>query len=225
MKIEQEGRLDRLMTVMQSRFGRNALYSARPNTLEVVSTGIEPLDDLLGVGGLLISAVSALCGNATSGMTTLAHQIVAYAQSQGKVTAYFDLSDTFDGDYARLCGIDLRTLLVVRPDTAMQALDILRDLIVTGDVDLVVLDAFGVRLTIPGKLQTALSRSRCALLTLQSSVQDDTAFIRLHMEREKWLRQDGDVTGIRARVTLEKHRLMPAGQSILLDIPFAEVTV
>ena len=226
MKIEQEGRLDRLMTVMQSRWGRSALYPARPQVMEIISTGIQHLDDLLGVGGLPISAMTALCGMATSGMTTLAHQIVAHAQSQGKVVAYFDLSNTFDGDYARLCGIDLRTLLVVRPDTSTQALDILRDLIVTGDVDLAVLDAFGVRLTVPGKLQTALSRSRCALLTWQApSTQDDSAFIRLHMTREKWLRQDGDVTGIRARITLEKHRLMPAGRSILLDIPFAEVTV
>ncbi|MEQ8677998.1 MAG: ATPase domain-containing protein [Aggregatilineales bacterium] len=225
MKIEQEGRLDRLMTVMQSRWGQSALYPARPQTLEVIATGIQSLDDLLGVGGLPTSTVTALCGVATSGMTTLAQQIMAQAQSQGKVVAYFDLSNTFDGDYARLCGVDLRTLLVVRSDTATQALDILCDLIVTGDVDLVVLDAFRTRLTIPGKLQTALSRSRCALLTLQSSIQDDTAFIRLHMEREKWLRQDGDVTGVRTRITLEKHRLMPAGRSILLDIPFAEVTM
>src|SRR5690606_25252195 len=113
------------MTVMQARWGRNALYPARPNTLEVVSTGIQPLDDLLGIGGLPISAVTALCGTATSGMTTLSHQMIAHAQSQGKVAAYFDLSNTFDGDYARLCGVDLRTLLIVRPDTSTQALDIL----------------------------------------------------------------------------------------------------
>ena len=70
MKIEQERRLDRLMTVMQSRWGRSALYPARPQTLEIIATGIQSLDELLGVDGLPISAMTVLRGVATSGMTT-----------------------------------------------------------------------------------------------------------------------------------------------------------
>ncbi len=157
-------------------------------------------------------------------MTTLTYRIMSHAQSQRHAIAYFDLRSTFDGAYARLSGIDLSTLLIVRPSPP-QALDILRDLIVTGDIDLIVLDSFGDHLKMPRKLHTTLSRSRCALLTLNADyMQDDNSFMRLQLTREKWLRQDGDVIGIRTQITLEKHRLMPAGGTIMLDIPFAEVT-
>jgi recombination protein RecA len=79
----------------------------------VVSSGIEPLDDLLR-GGFPVGGVSEITGPECSGRTSLAQSFVARVIESGKVAAWIDVSDTFDPASAAAAGIDLRRLLWVR---------------------------------------------------------------------------------------------------------------
>jgi RecA/RadA recombinase len=50
----------------------------------------------------------------TAGMTTIALTLIAHAQATGDLTAYINLSHTFDAEYATIVGVDLAALLLVR---------------------------------------------------------------------------------------------------------------
>jgi hypothetical protein len=79
----------------------------------VMTTGIEPLDDLVQ-GGLPIGAVTELVGDACSGRMSIALSFLAQVTSEGKVCAWIDASNTFNPAAAASLGVDLRRLLWVQ---------------------------------------------------------------------------------------------------------------
>ncbi len=106
----------------------------------VVSSGFPSLDDALG-GGFPRRRMVELFGPPSSGKTTLALQAVAHAQRNALGAAWIDTDGTFDPAWASALGVDLARLAVARPAWAEQALEIARQLVLTGAVDLVVIDS------------------------------------------------------------------------------------
>src|SRR5205085_8749600 len=83
-------------------------------------------------------------GIPTSGMTTIALTLLAHAQAQGDMAAYIDLSRSFDAEYAALVGVDLAALLLVRPSSAADSLEIMHALIGSGGVGVQIVDALAL---------------------------------------------------------------------------------
>jgi len=106
----------------------------------VVSSGFPALDAALG-GGFPRRRMVELFGPPSSGKTTLALQAVAHLQKDGLGAAWIDADGTFDAAWAGALGVDLARLAVARPAWAEQALEIARQLVLTGAVDLVVIDS------------------------------------------------------------------------------------
>jgi recombination protein RecA len=79
----------------------------------VVSSGVEPLDQLLN-GGLPVGALTELVGETCSGRMSLALSFLSQITAMGKVCAWIDASNTFDPASAASVGVDLRRLLWVR---------------------------------------------------------------------------------------------------------------
>jgi len=107
----------------------------------VVPTGFPSLDAALGVGGLPRGRLVELSGPPSSGKTTLALQIAARFQQIGATAAWIDAEHVFDPAYAASLGIAIERLPVVEPDSAEQALEMARTLVVSHAVDLLVIDS------------------------------------------------------------------------------------
>ena len=109
--------------------------------IEVVSTGSIGLDAALGVGGLPRGRVIEIYGPESSGKTTLATHIIAEAQKLGGMCAIVDAEHAFDSNYAQKLGVDIDNLLISQPDYGEQALEIADRLILSGALDVVVIDS------------------------------------------------------------------------------------
>jgi len=109
--------------------------------MEVISTGSIGLDAALGVGGIPKGRIVEIYGPESSGKTTLAIHIIAEAQKKGGMCAIIDAEHAFDSIYAQKLGVDVDNLLISQPDYGEQALEIADRLILSGALDVVVIDS------------------------------------------------------------------------------------
>ena len=108
---------------------------------EVISTGSLGLDVALGIGGLPRGRVIEIYGPESSGKTTIATHVIAESQKKGGMCAFIDAEHAFDSAYAQKLGVDIDNLLISQPDYGEQALEIADRLILSGAVDVVVIDS------------------------------------------------------------------------------------
>ncbi|MBK8606474.1 MAG: recombinase RecA [Chitinophagaceae bacterium] len=107
----------------------------------VISTGSIGLDVALGIGGLPRGRVVEIYGPESSGKTTIATHVIAEAQKKGGMCAFIDAEHAFDSSYAKKLGVDVDNLLISQPDYGEQALEIADRLILSGALDVVVIDS------------------------------------------------------------------------------------
>ncbi|GIK36982.1 MAG: hypothetical protein BroJett011_08150 [Chloroflexota bacterium] len=249
MSSRKRKRLESTVAAIQQRWGTKALYPAeRANpTAEVphIPTGFSSLDKAMGIGGIPRGRLTELLGAPTSGMVTLALKIIANAQAAGDIAAYVDLGSTFDPDYAARCHINLAKLLLVRPRTGQDALEIVQSLIASRGIGVLVFNSITHLIADPHGAQTLsvalrqlpsiLAKSSCAPIFLtplqfgdvQSKANYPSGFalpnyttIRLLLEKERWLHRGRDVRGYEARVIVIRNKLGPEGQDARIAITF-----
>ncbi|MBY0348237.1 MAG: recombinase RecA [Hydrotalea flava] len=122
--------------------GSVMMMNEKPERLnEVVSTGSIGLDIALGIGGLPKGRVIEIYGPESSGKTTIATHVIAEAQKKGGICAIIDAEHAFDSVYAQKLGVDVDNLLISQPDYGEQALEIADRLILSGALDVVVIDS------------------------------------------------------------------------------------
>src|SRR3972149_723860 len=141
---EKGGDLDSLLQALRTKFGEEAvmkLGETRKVNVEVVPTGSLSLDLALGVGGLPKGRVIEIFGPESSGKSTLALNIVAQAQKQGRRAAFIDAEHAMDPDYAGRIGVSVNELLISQPSSGEEALNILESLVRSGIIDVIVVDS------------------------------------------------------------------------------------
>ncbi len=129
---------------------------------EVISTGSIGLDMALGIGGLPKGRVVEIYGPESSGKTTLAIHVIAEAQKKGGMCAFIDAEHAFDSNYAKRLGVDIDNLLISQPDYGEQALEIADRLILSGALDVVVIDSVAA-LVPKGELEGEMGDSKMGL--------------------------------------------------------------
>ncbi len=129
---------------------------------EVISTGSIGLDVALGIGGLPKGRVVEIYGPESSGKTTLAIHVIAEAQKKGGMCAFIDAEHAFDSIYAQKLGVDIDNLLISQPDYGEQALEIADRLILSGALDVVVIDSVAA-LVPKGELEGEMGDSKMGL--------------------------------------------------------------
>ena len=137
--------LNNALKQIEKDFGKGSIMrlgeaSAHMN-IEVIPTGILPLDIALGVGGIPRGRILEIYGPESSGKTTVALHMVAEAQKGGGIAAFIDAEHALDPVYAHKLGVDIDNLLISQPDTGEQALDIVEALVRSGAVDIIVVDS------------------------------------------------------------------------------------
>lgn len=132
------------MDKIDKDFGKGSVMMMNEKTVTeqgVISTGSIGLDVALGIGGLPKGRVIEIYGPESSGKTTLATHIIAEAQKKGGICAFIDAEHAFDSAYAQKLGVDIDNLLISQPDYGEQALEIADRLILSGALDVVVIDS------------------------------------------------------------------------------------
>ncbi len=129
---------------------------------EVISTGSIGLDVALGIGGLPKGRVIEIYGPESSGKTTLAIHVIAEAQKKGGMCALIDAEHAFDSGYAKKLGVDVENLLISQPDYGEQGLEIADRLILSGALDVVVIDSVAA-LVPKGELEGEMGDSKMGL--------------------------------------------------------------
>ena len=242
---QRQKRLDRTVTLIQNKWGQDALCKGQPRARRVphIATGFPALDQALGIGGVPRGKITLLSGRATSGKSTLAARILAQAQVRGRTVTIIDVDHTCDADYLERCGVRLRDLLVVRPEDGRQALEMTLTLAGRSELAAMLFDHWGAlgadretqryASATLDRLVGVLARSGIAFLALDEppplwrrlsglsgSALTHYSALHLTLSREKWFRQGPDVRGYSAAVTIKKNKLGPAGKTVPIAIHF-----
>src|SRR5438309_5133921 len=106
-----------------------------------IETGSLGLDLALGCGGYPRGRVVEIYGPESSGKTTLTLHAIAQVQAQGGCAAFIDAEHALDVGYAKKLGVRIEELLISKPDTGEQALEITETLVRSAAVDLIVIDS------------------------------------------------------------------------------------
>jgi recombination protein RecA len=130
--------------------------------MEAISTGSIGLDVALGIGGLPKGRVIEIYGPESSGKTTLAIHVIAESQKKGGMCAIIDAEHAFDSTYAKKLGVNVDNLLISQPDYGEQGLEIADRLILSGALDVVVIDSVAA-LVPKGELEGEMGDSKMGL--------------------------------------------------------------
>jgi recombination protein RecA len=153
------------MDKIDKDFGKGSVMMMNERSqepMDVVSTGSIGLDSALGIGGLPRGRVVEIYGPESSGKTTIATHVIAEAQKKGGMCAFIDAEHAFDSLYAQKLGVDIDNLLISQPDYGEQALEIADRLILSGALDVVVIDSVAA-LVPKGELEGEMGDSKMGL--------------------------------------------------------------
>jgi len=153
------------MDKIDKDFGKGSVMMMNEKSdqqIEAISTGSIGVDAALGIGGLPRGRIVEIYGPESSGKTTIATHVIAEAQKKGGMCAIIDAEHAFDSNYARKLGVDVDNLLISQPDYGEQALEIADRLILSGALDVVVIDSVAA-LVPKGELEGEMGDSKMGL--------------------------------------------------------------
>lgn len=142
--LTREDILQQALSEIRSKFGEGAIMrlgDEAQHSVEVIPTGILPLDVALGIGGVPRGRVVEIFGPEGGGKTTIALHILAEAQKAGGIAAFIDAEHALDPRLAASLGVDTVNLYMSQPDSGEQAFYILDTLVRSGALDVVVVDS------------------------------------------------------------------------------------
>src|SRR3989304_5390828 len=96
------------MEQIQKQFGKGSIMRLGDTShvpVEVIKTGVLPLDIALGVGGIPKGRIVEIFGPEAAGKTTVCLSIIAEAQKSGGVAAFIDAEHAMDPAWARTIGV------------------------------------------------------------------------------------------------------------------------
>lgn len=109
--------------------------------VEVVSSGSYSIDHALGRGGFPKGTIAEIYGKPSGGKTTLSLLSIAEAQKAGGTAAFIDVEHSLDLDWAAKLGVNTEDLILTQPKSGEQALQIVEELCLTGQVSMIVVDS------------------------------------------------------------------------------------
>lgn len=144
-QMDKKEALISAMQQIEKQFGKGSIMRLGDNKarlkIEVLPTGILPLDIATGVGGIPRGRIIEVYGPESSGKTTVTLHMVAEAQRHGATVAFIDAEHALDGEYAEKLGVDTKDLIISQPDSGEEGLGIVDALVRSSALDMVVIDS------------------------------------------------------------------------------------
>jgi recombination protein RecA len=143
-RFDGNAQLKNTLAQIEKQFGEGAIMplgNANAPRIEGLSTGSLSLDLALGGQGVPKGRIIEIFGPESSGKTTLALHVVAWAQRAGGIAAFIDAEHALDPSWAKKLGVELESLLVSQPGSGEEAMHITEMLIKSNAVDVIVIDS------------------------------------------------------------------------------------
>ena len=142
----RQAAINEAIKVIEKEYGKGAIMdisSENPIKVEAVSSGSLAIDSALGIGGYPKGRIVEVYGPESSGKTTIALHAIAEVQKNGGIAAFIDAENALDIEYAKALGVDFTPgkFFLSQPDSGEQALDIAEKLILSGAIDIIVIDS------------------------------------------------------------------------------------
>ena len=142
----RQAAINEAIKVTEKEYGKGAIMdisSENPIKVEAVSSGSLAIDSALGIGGYPKGRIVEVYGPESSGKTTIALHAIAEVQKTGGIAAFIDAENALDIEYAKALGVDFTPgkFFLSQPDSGEQALDIAEKLILSGAIDIIVIDS------------------------------------------------------------------------------------
>ena len=142
----RQAAINEAIKVIEKEYGKGAIMdisSENPIKVEAVSSGSLAIDSALGIGGYPKGRIVEVYGPESSGKTTIALHAIAEVQKTGGIAAFIDAENALDIEYAKALGVDFTPgkFFLSQPDSGEQALDIAEKLILSGAIDIIVIDS------------------------------------------------------------------------------------
>ena len=134
---------DGLIDALNKKAGKKIAFQGEDDTIEevqVIPTGIIPLDYALGVGGIPRGRITDLYGLPSVGKSTICYNTMAQAQKMGLQCALIDAEYSYSPEYVRSFGVDTDKLVIIQPDCFEEAADAIEAL-VRAKMGLIVVDS------------------------------------------------------------------------------------
>ncbi len=142
----RQAAINEAIKVIEKEYGKGAIMdisSENPIKVEAVSSGSLAIDSALGIGGYPKGRIVEVYGPESSGKTTIALHAIAEVQKTGGIAAFIDAENALDIEYAKALGVDFTPgkFFLSQPDSGEQALHIAEKLILSGAIDIIVIDS------------------------------------------------------------------------------------
>ena len=142
----RQAAINEAIKVIEKEYGKGAIMdisSENPIKVEAVSSGSLAIDSALGIGGYPKGRIVEVYGPESSGKTTIALHAISEVQKTGGIAAFIDAENALDIEYAKALGVDFTPgkFFLSQPDSGEQALDIAEKLILSGAIDIIVIDS------------------------------------------------------------------------------------
>jgi len=139
MKKEKNDKLDKLLSSLKNDF--NIKKASDIVEEEKIRTGIYALDYVLSGGLSQCDGGHRLefFGAESTGKTTFALHIIKKYQELGKVCVFIDAENSYDKEWAEICGVDNDNILIINPKSLEEAGNLYVKLI--PESDLIVTDS------------------------------------------------------------------------------------
>lgn len=153
--------LHEFLTIANKTFGDNTAVIIDENSkvdIDVVSTGVEAIDEALGVGGIPRGRISEVYGKEATGKTTLCLQAIARAHKDGLNAAYVDAEHALSYERMKALGVDTSKLVLSQPQSGEQALEFVEMAVRSGKFAIIVVDSVAA-LTPEAEVQKEMGES------------------------------------------------------------------
>ena len=203
---------------LESRF--DVPFGIRRSRIRLIPTGIPAIDELTE-GGIPRATLTEVCGEESSGRTTLIFSLLGEATRQGEACAWIDSAGAFDPASAMESGIELERVLWVNcQGNAQHALKAADLVVQAGGFGLVVMDladtpeALARRIPLASwfRLRHAAERTGAALVAIERQINARScSALQIEMRRKKHLWMGKLLRGLRTQAeTRKNYRLRTA---------------
>eukprot|EP01133_Synstelium_polycarpum_P008689 gene8689-10209_t len=135
--------------------------------IDTVTSGLTTLDGALGIGGLPKRHITEICGEPSTGKSTLSLHMVARAlgQSPGSMALIVDSENSFTSSWARTLGVDLDRCYLAQPKYAEDTVAIVQQSLDRNLFSMIVIDTPSAWLhDALDRIHSQLASSECAVI-------------------------------------------------------------